>query len=169
MKLIGCSVALVVTAALVAPGAAQTPEDGARMTVSGCLQRAQKDGSIGGTVVGTTAPPNVADREANSSEMVEAFLLAYATPVGARDAQPQPAAGADARPTGTAGEEPTSFGLQGREAELEKHTGARVEVTGTVVPATSSERGSGGAATAAGTKRLRVESFKVVDASCSAR
>jgi len=163
----GCIAALVMTTALVAPAAAQAPQDGEHVTVSGCLQRAQRDGSGGGTVVGTTAPPNVADREANSSEIVDAFLLADASPIGKGSATG--GASADAAATGTSGRTPTSFGLQGREAELERYTGARVEVTGTVIAPATSGRGTGGAATAAGARRLRVESFKVVAEKCAVR
>ncbi len=107
----------------------------------------------------------MADREANSSEMVDAFLLADASPIGKGSAT----GGASAGATGTSGRTPTSFGLQGREAELERYTGARVEVTGTVIAPATSGRGTGGAATAAGARRLRVESFKVVAEKCAVR
>jgi hypothetical protein len=134
------------------------------ITATGCLQRAQRTGSAGGTVVGTSAPPDRADDEANSSEMVDKFLLASAVPV--------PAAGtprADASsPTGTSGTvQPTSFGLEGHEADLEQHNGARVEVSGVIIPPASSGQGTGGAATASGVKRIRVASFKVLAAKCT--
>lgn len=152
------------------PVAAQAPRDGERLTVSGCLQRAQRDGSAGGTVVGTSAPPSVADREANSSEMVNAFMLADAVPVTPESSAAAVGAGTDSVATGTSGRaQPTTFGLEGREAELERHMGARVQVVGTVLPPASSGSGTGGAATAAGARRLRVESFTVVAAQCAVR
>ena len=99
----------LIAAALVAvsPGliAAQTGQStqsvGERTTVAGCVQRAQRNGSLGGTVVGTTAAPNTADDEANSSAMVNAFLLTDATRVVAGVAdRPANTARAD---TGTPG------------------------------------------------------------------
>jgi hypothetical protein len=166
---------IVLTTTLL-PGAflsAQTPADGEKVTVAGCLQRAQRSGSLGGTVVGTSASPNTADDEANSSAIVDAFILAEATPaIGGTPQSPgtsgnsTPAAGA----TGTAGRlQMTSYGLVGREAELERHQGGRLEITGTIAPAATSGRGTGGAATAAGTKRIKVESFKVLADTCATR
>jgi len=137
-----------------------------QITASGCLQRAQRNGSVGGTVVGTSASPDRADDEANSGEMVEKFLHSSATPVAGSGT---PAATNSRSPIGTSGRaEPTSFGLEGHEAELGRHTGARVEVTGVLIPPASSGRGSGGAATEAGTRRIRVASFKVVNDRCEA-
>jgi hypothetical protein len=172
----------LIAAALVAvsPGliAAQTGQStqsvGERTTVAGCVQRAQRNGSLGGTVVGTTAAPNTADDEANSSAMVNAFLLTDATPVVAGVAdRPANTASADTGTPGTTGTsgrvEPTTYGLQGRESELERHQGARIEVTGTVEPPASSGRGTGGAATASGVKRLKVESFKILAEHCAAK
>lgn len=157
---------------------------GEKLTVTGCLQRAQRNGSVGGTVVGTSASPNTADDEANSGALVNAFLLTDATAGPAAGSTTAPASGANAAAsgasasassaatpaaTGTAGRaEPTTFGLQGQEAELERHQGARVEVTGTVIPPATSGRGTGGGATASGAKRLRVESYKVVAEKCTA-
>jgi hypothetical protein len=142
--------------------AAQVPPTGERLTVTGCLQRAQRDGSVGGTIVGTSASPSTADDEANSSVMVNRFLLADAAETSS-NANPT-------TPTGTAGRvERTTFGLSGHEADLEPHTGARVEVTGTVTPPERSGRGSGGAATASGAKQLQVDSWRVVAETCTVR
>ena len=136
---------------------AQTPQIGEKVTVAGCLQRAQRTGSAGGTVVGTSASPSTAGDEANSSALVDAFLLSAATPV----------VGGDPQATGTTGKtDITTFGLSGREAELERHQGARVQVTGKVVPPATSGRGTGGAATATGVKRIEVESFKILADKC---
>jgi hypothetical protein len=151
--------------------AAQAPQNGEKVTVSGCLNRAQRNGSLGGTVVGTSASPNTADVEANSAAIVDAFLLSEATPAGSgTTASANPGAPAADSPTGTAGRQQiTSYGLSGHEAELEQHQGARVQVTGTIESPASSGRGTGGAATAAGTKRIKVESFTVLADTCPAR
>jgi hypothetical protein len=152
---------------------AQAPQTGEKITVAGCLQRAQRNGSVGGTIVGTSASPNTAGVEANSGAMVDAFLLSEATPVVAGVPQSSAAGStADAAATtatGTSGKaDITTFGLSGREAELERHQGARLQVTGTVVPAATSGRGTGDAATATGAKRIEVESFKVLADKCQA-
>jgi len=150
--------------------AQSAPATGDKVTVAGCVQRAQRNGSVGGTIVGTSASPNTADDEANSSALVDAFLLTEATPVTAGVAEPSSASRADggqAGSTGTSGRvERTTFGLVGRESEIERHQGARLQVTGTIMPASSSGRGTGGAATAAGAKRLQVESFKILAEKC---
>jgi hypothetical protein len=175
MKLSLIAAALVIAGSAIVIGQSM-PAAGERVTVAGCLQRAQRNGSAGGTVVGTSASPSTADDEANSGAMVDAFLLAEAAPVtgvGATDRTATTARSGDTtapNAAGTSGRaELTTFGLQGREAELEQHQGARVEVTGTIVPPAMSGRGSGGAATAAGAKRVKVESFKVLAEQCHSR
>jgi len=158
---------------------AQEPQTGEKVTVAGCLQRAQRNGSVGGTIVGTSASPNTAPVEANSGAFVDAFLLAEATPVVAGVPQASAAAAAANAPgttatgtsaTGTSGKtDITTFGLSGHEAELERHQGARLQVTGTIVPAVRSGRGTGDAATAAGARRIQVESFKILAEKCQAQ
>ena len=149
--------------------AQSAPATGDKVTVAGCVQRAQRNGSVGGTIVGTSASPNTADDEANSSALVDAFLLTEATPVTAGVSRPVRAARTAARridrdvgPGGT-----HHVQLVGRESEIERHQGARLQVTGTIMPASSSGRGTGGAATAAGAKRLQVESFKILAEKCA--
>jgi len=152
---------------------AQTPQNGEKVTVAGCLQRAQRNGSIGGTIVGTSASPNTAAQEANSGALVDAYLLSEAKPVVPGVT---PASGATASTsngttaTGTSGKaDITTYGLSGREDELSRHPGARLEVTGTIEPAVTSGRGTGDQATAAGAKRIKVESFKILADKCQAQ
>ncbi len=165
------SIAIAVAAMLGTALIAQTPQTGDKVTFAGCLQRAQRNGSVGGTVVGTSASPNTADDEANSGVLVDAFLLSEAVPVVGGVVPDASTAsgtsGSGTSVTGTSGRsEITSFGLTGREAELERHQGARVQVTGTVIPPATSGRGTGGAATASGVKRIQVESFKILAEKC---
>jgi hypothetical protein len=155
---------------------AQQPADGQTVNVTGCLQRAQRDGSAGGTVVGTSASPATADDDANSGALVDAYLLTEATPTASASTTTGAATGSAASngttgttATGTTGTRPTAYGLVGHEAELSEHTGARIEVTGTVVPPATSGHGAGGAAAASGVKRVRVTSMKVLADSCSAK
>lgn len=166
MKLsLALALAMLAASSMHAQDRAVTPDEA--ITARGCLQRGQRNGSLGGTVVGTTASPDRADDEANSSELVDAFILAEAVRA---DSTTQPAPSVSTgRATGTTGRvEITSFGLSGHEAELGRHTGAHVEVTGVLAAPATSGRGPGGAATAAGTKRIRVGSFKVLAEKCPA-
>jgi hypothetical protein len=152
---------------------AQTPQNGEKVTVAGCLQRAERNGSIGGTIVGTSASPNTAAQEANSGALVDAYLLTEAKPVVAgvqpeSGATPSSATGTTA--TGTSGKaDITTYGLSGREDELSRHPGARLEVTGTIEPPVTSGRGTGGQTTATGAKRIKVESFKILADKCQAQ
>src|SRR3954468_3107993 len=58
----------------------QSPDraTGAKVSVEGCVERVQRNGSVGGTGVGTTSSPNTADRDANSSETLNVFQLSDA-------------------------------------------------------------------------------------------
>ena len=151
---------------------AQAPQNGEKITVAGCLQRAQLNGSVGGTIVGTSASPNTAAQEANSGALVDAYLLTEAKPVVA-GVPPESATASGSNgttATGTSGKaDITTYGLSGREDELSRHPGARLEVTGTIEPPVSSRRGTGDQATAAGAKRIKVESFKILADKCQAQ
>jgi hypothetical protein len=133
-----------------APGAAATGQSGGtKVSIEGCIQRAQRDGSVGGTGLGTTSSPNTADRDANSSETLDVFQLT--------DAERMPT---DSAETGR-----TSYGLDGNVQELGKHTGHRVQVTGTIAPPRSAGEGTSSAAKA-GISRIRVEAVKTISAEC---
>jgi len=168
MKLSFVSVSAVVlgTALL----SAQAPEDGQKVTVAGCLQRAQRNGSIGGTIVGTSAAPNTAPQEANSGALVDAFLLTEAKQVTGGVPPQSASASATANgttATGTSGKaDITTYGLSGRESELERHQGARLEVTGIIESPVTSGRGTGNQTTASGAKRIKVDSFKILADKC---
>lgn len=134
-------------------GQGGTPAPAAGSVVAvGCLERAQRNGSLAGTAVGTSASPNTAPQEANSSEPTNRFMLTGVSEKGADPAALR------------------SYALEGREQELANHTGHRVEVTGSLTEGNTSARGDARSQrTAAGVQRLRVESFKMVSASCAAR
>jgi hypothetical protein len=120
-----------------------------KVVVEGCVQRAQRDGSVGGTGLNTTSSPNTADRDANSSEPVDAFLLSNAHRVPR-----EPSEGMDR----------TSYALQGREQDMGAHNGHRVQITGMLLPAA---RPAGAAAAAAsGIRRVRVEEVTLISITC---
>src|SRR5437870_4213536 len=66
-----CGMSVGITAAQQRPS---TP-DGTAVLVAGCVERAERNGSLGGTIVGTSATPGTAPREANSGEVLDVFLL----------------------------------------------------------------------------------------------
>src|SRR4051812_175076 len=99
-----------------------------QVTVSGCVSQPPRTGSLANETAGaTSATPNTAGIEANSSEPVNAFVLLDATPFKKGPGE----ASLDAR---------TSYALQGHEAELAVHRGHRVEIVGYLMP--SPPRGS---------------------------
>src|SRR4051794_1073384 len=146
--------ALSTTFAVVAGAqSATSPRAGGTVVVVGCIERAQRNGSLAGTAVGTSATPNTAPQEANSTEPTDRLMLTGVSQKGAEPTQ-----------------ELAAYALDGREKELAAHTGHRVEVTGNLAAAAPSSRGaSGDSRTAAGVPRLRVESFKMISTSCTAR
>jgi len=129
----------------------QSPDraTGAKVSVEGCVERVQRNGSVGGTGVGTTSSPNTADRDANSSETLNVFQLSDAYRL------PRDAAATAAR---------TTYGLQGHEQEMGGHTGHRVQVTGTLA-APEAQTGASSAASA-GIRRIRVDAVKMISATC---
>lgn len=139
------------------------------VTVVGCLQHATENGSMAGTVLGTSAPPERAGTLANLNEP-QGFMLA--------DATPAKATGANEAPTGTSGattgratkETRTSYMLQGDVKRLNDYVGRRVEVTGAVAPPVSSGANEPASSRMrAGTARLHVASIRPVAADCQSR
>jgi len=116
----------------------------AAVTVTGCLQRGDADGSVAGTALGTSVPPADAGVVANVNPQV-GFMLTDATPVSeARDA----AAGAGTVGTSGSGDvkpgavNHTSYVLDGRAEQFMEHLGKRMEVTGTLAPPSASGAGT---------------------------
>jgi hypothetical protein len=133
----------------------QTPAD-ATVTVSGCVEQAQRTGSLADdTGTGTAASPSTAPVEANTAELVNAYLLTNATPAGS--------AASEGRT------QPTSYTLQGREQELAKHKGHQVEVRGRIMPPRAPSGPAASKATATGIQRIAVDGVKMVSAKCPAK
>ena len=103
------------------------------------------------SAAGTTATPNSAPTEANSGEMVNAFHLKDATPVG------------DNAATGR-----TEYALQGNGAELAKHVGHRVDIAGTLLPSVADLQADK-TKPADGIKRVQVTQVKMVASECAAK
>jgi hypothetical protein len=129
---------------------AQKPATGT-VAVRGCVERAQRDGSLSVSAAGTTATPNTAPAEANSGEMVNAFHLKDATPVG------------DTAATGR-----TEYALQGSASELAKHVGHQVEIAGALMPSVADLQADK-SKPAEGIRRLQVTGVKMVASKCAAK
>ena len=140
----------VVIVGLSGSASAQKPA-GETVSVSGCVERAQRDGSLSATAAGTTATPNTAPTEANSGEMVNAFTLKDATPVGEK-----------------ASSGPTEYALQGNGSELAKHVGHRVEIAGSLLPSVA-ELQANKAKPAEGIRRVQVTGVKMIASKCSTK
>jgi hypothetical protein len=128
---------------------AQKPT-GETVSVRGCVERPQRDGTLSATSTGRTASPNTAPTEANSGEMVDAFTLKDATPVNEK------------ANTGR-----TEYTLQGNTAELAKHVGHRVEIAGNLLPSVA-ETQTDKAKPAEGIRRVQVTGVKMIASKCAA-
>jgi len=140
----------VVVVGLSVTAAAQKPA-GEAVSVRGCVQRAQRDGTLSVTSTGRTATPNTAPTEANSGELTDAFQLTDATPVS------------DKAATGH-----TEYVLQGSGSELAKHVGHRVEISGNLLPS-AAELQADKKKPAEGIRRVQVTGLKMVASKCETK
>jgi hypothetical protein len=149
-------VAMIVagSAALVS-AAARTPDSSGRVTVTGCVERAQRNGSLAGTDVGTTASPNTAPSAANSGELLNRFLLTDAAAGDASAKSDRPAA-----------QPPARYALEGHEQELANYVAQRVQITGRLATPRSSGQGGTQHGLASGVDRIDVETVKSIARDC---
>jgi hypothetical protein len=174
-----CAVAL--NAYAQQPGAPQGAAAAApisTISVTGCLQQADADGSIAGTPLGTSAPPDQAGAVANRNLPWQGFLLADARPAEGAAAPARNDAGTTAAPasaaqaTGTSGTTDSklavTYALDGDTNQLAGLKGQRVEVTGAVMEAAPSQAGASGSTSTfkTGVKRLKVTAIKSVAPAC---
>jgi hypothetical protein len=121
-----------------------SPAPGGSVTITGCVQRGEADGSLAGTALGTSVPPADAGPTANVNPAV-GFMLTDATPVSSA-ARSGGRGGAAVGTGGAAGSDSgvnrTSYALEGAADELTKHLGHRMEVTGTIAPVAASGAGT---------------------------
>jgi hypothetical protein len=169
---LGCFIASTLALGAQTQSVPPTPSSGASgspITVTGCVENAVADGSLGGTPLGTSATPANAGVVANAQPPVDGFLLTGAQPAGASPVGTTGAtAAAPAREADASKEELKTYALEGNRDELATHKGHRVEITGTLAPPASS--GANDAATRAfktGVQRLRVQTIKMTAESCT--
>ena len=142
---------------------AQTPPGAQKATiaVAGCVAPAQRDGSLGSKATLTPPAPENAANEANNPEPTGRFMLLDAVPVN------PPAESAASGKTTT--QTRTAYALRGREQELAKHVGHRIEITGTLLPPAAAKLPAKTAATAEGIRAVQVDTLKMLGTDCSAR
>jgi hypothetical protein len=117
-------------------------------TIRGCVAQVQRDGSLA-PKAGATATPETVSQESNNPDPTGVYQLLDARLAAATDSKP------------------TTYSLSGREAELAKLEGQRVEVSGTVMPPLGDNR-PGQPAPRDGAQRIRVSAVKKIDGQCSA-
>ena len=118
-------------------------------SIQGCVAQVQRDGSLA-PKAGATATPETVSQESNNPDPTGVYQLL------------------DARLAGAATDsKPTTYSLSGREAELAKLEGERVEVSGTIVPPLGDNR-PGQPAARDGAQRIRVTAVKKIEGTCSA-
>jgi hypothetical protein len=150
---------IVITSVSISAISAQTPSPAAKTTVTGCIAPVQRDGSLGNKTTLTPPTPENAANEANNPEPTGRFMLTDAVPAN-------PAAVATSSEK-TATPARTSYALRGREQELAKHVGHRVEITGALVASAAAKLPSKTAATAEGITAVQVETVKMLGTNCS--
>ena len=109
----------------------------------------------------TPPPPENAATEANNPEPTGRFMLLDADPVATTPPVAQTTAEKSTKPARTA------YALRGREQELAKHVGHRVEITGALMPPAAAKLPAKTAATAEGIRAVQVESVKMLGTNCS--
>jgi hypothetical protein len=156
---VACGSAILLFAIHVAAQTAAPPPQKARaaggtqIVTTGCVNRAQHNGSLAGAPGVPPSSPSTAGTLANSAEPTSAFLLNGAT---------MPLRGDGSAPSADAvAKQPMSYVLDGASAELERHLGHQVEVTGALRIA---EEGAPGTKTSVG--HIRVASIKTIAAAC---
>jgi hypothetical protein len=143
------AIVCAVTVGLVAqtPSSSQAPQAGKQVTLSGCIEKAPTEA---GASAATATP---------------AFILANAAPAASGSSS-----GSASGTVGTSGgaKPAAKYRLDADAAKLTPHVGHKVEITGTVDEMSSSATPpSGATASSAAGPKLKVDSVKMIAATCS--
>jgi hypothetical protein len=147
------------------------------VTVTGCLKSGEQSGTAGGTTSGTATSGSTSASRSGSAR--GHFML---TNVQQGSSSTTGTTGTPSTTSGTSGTA-SSYMLEGRESELQKHVGHKVEITGTVESSKSGMSGSKTGSTTTGSEsresreskesgsmgnaqRLRVQSVKMISSNC---
>ena len=151
----------VLLAAQAFAAALYASDAGVPIVTVGCVNRAAQNGSMSGTAAAPPATPDTAGALANSSALTNSFMLNGAT---------SPDASAEVRAQAASDHPPaareTAYVLDGTRADIERHMGHRVEVTGTLLM-----NNRGGPAAPAATKstvqHIQVGSIRMIADRCT--
>jgi hypothetical protein len=134
----------------------QTPTPNMKVTVSGCVMQAERNGSLADdTGTGISSTPATAPIDANTAQPVNAYLLTNAERVVAETED-------------TTKEAVTSYALVGHEQELAKHKGHRVVISGQLMPPRPGVDSTAGKIAASNVQRITVDGIKMLSVDCPA-
>src|SRR5262245_27899353 len=141
---------------LAAAPQSQTPPAKMKVTVSGCVTQAERNGSLADdTGTGVSSTPATAPVDANTALPVNAYVLASAERIAAETED-------------TTKEAATSYALVGHEQELAKHKGHRVEITGQLMAPRPAVDSTAGKMAASNVQRIAVDAIKMLSIECPA-
>jgi hypothetical protein len=145
MFLVAIVCAVTVGLAAQAPPSSSAPQAGKQVTFSGCIEKAPSEGAA-------------------TSAASPAFILTNASPASSSAAGTTGTSGsASAKPA-------AKYRLDADESKISPHVGHKVEVTGTVEEqssATATSSPSGATASTSSGPKFKVDSVKMIAASCS--
>lgn len=158
------SVTFCAIVASVSLSAQTTPAPTPSFSVTGCIAEVQRDGSLGVKATGPQATPETAAIEANNPIPTGRYQLLDATP--AAGAAPT-AAGTQA--ADAAAPAKTTYALRGQEAELAKHVGHRVQISGALQAPLAAKLPEKAKASAEAVRTVQVTTVKMMGTDCSAQ
>jgi hypothetical protein len=161
-----------VTAGLVAQTpSSSAPQSGKQVTFSGCIERAPS--ASGGSASATASPSGTSA----SASATPAFILTNVSPAASGGTVGTAGSTTAGSTTASSTKTATKYRLDADASKLTPHVGHKVEVTGTIdeqsssassPSTTASSPSSSAASSAAGMEpKFKVESVKMVAASCS--
>ena len=177
--------AVVLTSATLAAQTSGSPSSQSQsgtVTLTGCLQKGSQSGTAGTSGTGSTSGSATSSPSSSSSGR-EQFVLTNAQMGSSSRSSASGSSTTGTSTSGTSGSSSASSGsryiLDGRESELTKHVGEKVEITGML----ASSGGASGGASSSGTsgtatggtsstssasgQRVRVQSVKTVASTCT--
>lgn len=134
----------------------QNPPTNMKVTVSGCVTQAERNGSLADdTGTGVSSTPATAAVDANNAQPVNAYLLTSAERLTSETED-------------TTKDATTSYALVGHEQDMAKHKGHRVEITGQLMAPRSGSDSTAGKAAQSNVQRIAVDTVKMLNVECAA-
>jgi hypothetical protein len=172
--IVGFAAAAMAAQTSTTPQSANQSSNERRVTVTGCLTAAPPSATdtTGAATAGSTGTTGTAGTAgaagaASAADSTQRFMLTNATTASGTDTTGSAATSGTtaAEPTGTSGSA-SSYRLIANPTALGPHVGKKLELTGTIESGSSAAPSSSASAADANAPLLRVESGKVLAASC---